>query len=320
MKNGKLIFLIIIIVIAAFVGMQSYYFLENTEQAVVQRFGEVIKVNTESGLNFKIPLVDKITIIKTNETRSIQYGYRTKDDPTTTSAGTYTNVQDEAIVLTKGSYLVNIGAIIQYRITDPAEYLFNVDDQIGTIRLAFETVLRRNMQNKNLEQALINKEIIATEILPELTKKLFNYGLGITITDVKFTDVLLPESVQFAYDDVNNAENQKTEFLSKADKYKNEKLPQARADAYQRIQSAEAYKAQKISQAKGDVENFRQVYEKYEVAKNITKTRLYLETMENILSKTPYKYIIDMDSSGTIKYLPLNPETLSKGGSVNEQQ
>ncbi len=318
MKNGKFIFLVIILVIAAFAGMQSYYFLENTEQAVVQRFGEVITINTESGLNFKIPLIDRVTIVKTNETRSIQYGYRPKDDPTSTSAPTYTDVTDESIVLTKGSYLVNIGAIIQYRITDPAEYLFNVDDQIGTIRLAFETVLRRNMQNKDLEQALINKEIIATEILPELSRKLVRYGLGITITDVKFTDVLLPESVQFAYDDVNNAENQKTEFLSKADRYKNEKLPQARADAYQRIQSAEAYKAQKISQAKGDVENFMQVYEKYAVAKDITKTRLYLETMEKILSTVQYKYIIDMDSSGTIKYLPLNPETLSRGGSVNE--
>ncbi|MEA3423497.1 MAG: FtsH protease activity modulator HflK [Bacillota bacterium] len=318
MKNGKLIFLVIIIVIAVFAGMQSYYFLENTEQAVVQRFGEVVKINTDSGLNFKIPLVDRVTIVKTNEIRSIQYGYRPKDDPTSKSAATYTDVTSEAIVLTKGSYLVNIGAIIQYRITDPAEYLFNVDDQIGTIRLAFETVLRRNMQNKNLEQALINKEIIATEILPELSKKLSRYGLGITITDVKFTDVLLPEPVQFAYDDVNNAENQKTEYLSKAERYKNEKLPQARADAYQRIQSAEAYKAQKISQAKGDVENFTQVYEKYAVAKDITKTRLYLETMEKILRTVQYKYVIDMDSSGTIKYLPLNPDSLSRGGSVNE--
>ena len=318
MKNGKLIFLIIIVAIIVLAGMQSYYFLENTEEAVIQRFGEVIKVNTTSGLNFKIPFIDKVTIIKTNETRSIQYGYRPKDNPTAISTPTYTDVVDESIVLTKGSYLVNIGAIIQYRITDPVQYLFNVDDQIGTIRLAFESVLRRNMQNKNLEQALINKEIIATEILPELSKKLNNYGLGITITDVKFTDVLLPEPVQFAYDDVNNAENQKTEYLSKADKYKNEKLPQARADAYQRIQSAEAYKAQKISQAKGDVENFTQVYEKYVVAKNITKTRLYLETMEKILSTVKNKYIIDMDSSGTIKYLPLNPDTLNRGGSANE--
>jgi membrane protease subunit HflK len=314
MKSGKLVFLVIVLALAAMIGSQSYYFVENAEQAVVQRFGEVIEVVSDSGLQFKIPLIDKVTIVKTNELLSIQYGYLPNDAPTSTTKPTYTDEVDESIVLTKGSYLVNIGAVIQYRITDPVEYLFNVEDQVGTIRLAFESVLRRNMQNKELEQALINKDIIATEILPELSAKLASYGQGITITDVKFTDVLLPESVQFAYDDVNNAENQKTQYLSQAARYENEKLPQARADAYQRIQSAEAYKAQKISQARGDVENFLQVYEKYAVAKDITMKRLYIETMEKIMSTVQYKYIIDMDSSGTIKYLPLNPETLGKGG------
>ncbi len=314
MKNGKIAFLVIIIALAFFIGSQSYYFIENAEQAVVQRFGEVVAVKSDSGLNFKLPLIDKVTLIKTNELRSIQYGYRPIDAPTSTTVPTYTDEELESIVLTKGSYLVNIGAVIQYRITDPAQYLINVDDQIGTIRLAFESVLRRNMQNKELEQALINKEVIATEILPELSRKLSIYGLGITITDVKFTDVLLPEPVQFAYDDVNNAENQKTQYLSQADRYKNEKLPEARAAAYQRIQTAEAYKATTVSQALGDVENFLQVYEKYAVAKDITKTRLYIETMEKIMTTVQYKYIIDMDSDGTIKYLPLNPDTLGKGG------
>lgn len=318
MKTPKIVFLLIPLALIILLGMQSYYFLENTEQAVIQRFGEIIKVETNSGLNFKFPLIDKVSIVKTNEVRSIQYGYRPKDAPTSTEAGTYIDISDEAIVLTNGSYLVNIGAIIQYRITDPTQYLFNVEDQIGTIRLAFESVLRKNLQNKELEQALINKDLIATEILPDLSKRLNLYGLGITITDVKFTDVLLPESVQFAYDDVNNAENQKTQYLSQAERYKNEKLPQARADAYQKIQSAEAYKAQKISQAKGDIENFLQVYEKYAVAKDITKIRLYLETMEKVLSSTPYKYILDISSDGIIKYLPLNPDTLSTGGKINE--
>jgi membrane protease subunit HflK len=169
------------------------------------------------------------------------------------------------------------------------------------------------MQNKDLEDALINKDSIAVEILPDLIQKVNSYGLGITIVEVKFTDVLLPESVQFAYDDVNIAENEKDEFVSKAAKYTNEKLPAASAEAYQRIQSAEAYKAEKIAQARGDVENFIQVYEKYKVSQDVTKTRLYIETMENILQKSTQKYILDMDGSGTVKYLPLNPDVM-KGG------
>lgn len=312
-KLSKSMVLILVLAFLALAGMNSFYVLENAEQAVVQRFGEKIAVIEQSGLNFKVPFVDKVTIIKTNEIRSVQYGYRPDNVPTPTSAPTYRDHADEQIVLTKGSYLVNIGAIIQYRITDAADYIYNVDDQIGTLRLAFESVLRRNMQNKDLEDALINKDSIAVEILPDLIQKVNSYGLGITIVEVKFTDVLLPESVQFAYDDVNIAENEKDEFVSKAAKYTNEKLPAARADAYQRIQSAEAYKAEKIAQARGDVENFIQVYEKYKVSKDVTKTRLYIETMENILQKSTQKFILDMDGSGTVKYLPLNPDVM-KGG------
>lgn len=312
-KLSKSMVLILVLAFLALAGMNSFYVLENAQQAVVQRFGEKIAVIEQSGLNFKVPFIDKVTIIKTNEIRSVQYGYRPDSEPTPTSAPTYREHADEQIVLTKGSYLVNIGAIIQYRITDAADYIYNVDDQIGTLRLAFESVLRRNMQNKDLEDALINKDSIAVEILPDLIQKVNSYGLGITIVEVKFTDVLLPESVQFAYDDVNIAENEKDEFVSKAAKYTNEKLPAARADAYQRIQSAQAYKAEKIAQAKGDVENFSQVYEKYKVSQDVTKTRLYIETMENILQKSTQKYILDMDGNGTIKYLPLNPNVM-KGG------
>ena len=312
-KLSKSMLLIIVLALVAFAGMNSFFFLENSEQAVIQRFGEKVATIDKSGMNFKLPFVDKVFIINTKEIRSVQYGYRPDSQPSPTSAPTYVNHEDEQIVLTKGSYLVNIGAIIQYRITDAANYIYKVDDQSGTLRLAFESVLRRNMQNKDLEDALINKDSIAVEILPDLIQKVNSYGLGITIVEVKFTDVLLPEKVQFAYDDVNIAENEKDEFVSKAAKYTNEKLPAARADAYQRIQSAEAYKAEKIAQARGDVENFLQVYEKYKVSKDVTKTRLYIETMEQILQNSTQKYILDMDGGNTVKYLPLNPDVM-KGG------
>ncbi len=312
-KNSKSLFTILFLAIIIFAGMNSFFFLENSEQAIIQRFGENIKTVDNSGINFKIPFIDKVFIINTKEIISVQYGYRPENEPTPTSAPTYKTYEDEQIVLTKGSYLVNIGAIIQYRITDAADYLYNVDDQSGTLRLAFESVLRRNMQNKDLEDALINKDSIAVEILPDLIQKVNSYRLGITIVEVKFTDVLLPKDVQFAYDDVNNAENEKDEFVSKATKYNNEKLPAARAEAYKRIQGAEAYKAKKIAQAKGDVENFSQVYEKYKLSKDVTKKRLYIETMEKIMQKTKQKYIFDMAQDGTIKYLPLSPNSL-KGG------
>jgi len=312
MKFSKLYILIPVILIIAIIIFSSYYMLDNAEEAVVERFGQLSKVESEAGLHFKIPFIDHVEIFNTNEIISLQYGYRTADAPTTSSYATYTDVESEAIVLTKGSFLLNIGAIIQYRITDPAAYLYNVDDQEDTIRLAFESVLRRNIQNQDLDSALINKESIAREILPDLTRKLNTYNLGITVTEVRLTDVLLPDDVQYAYDDVNNANNEKEAYQSQADKYSNEMVPKARADAYQLIQEAEGYKAEKIAQAKGDVENFNQVYEKYQVSKDVTKRRLYIETMETILTNVNEKYIIDLEGDDVLKFLPLE----TNGGGV----
>lgn len=306
MKFGKYFILIPIVLILVATVFSSYYMLDNAEEAVIERFGKLNSVNSAAGLHFKIPFIDNVIIYNTNEIYSLQYGYRPVGEATTTQSPTYVDVESEAIVLTRGSYLINIGAVIQYKITDPAAYYYNVDDQEGTIRLAFESVLRSNIQNQLLDDALVNKDSIANEIMPDLARKLSSYNVGITLTDVKLTDVLLPEDVQFAYDDVNIASNEKDSYRSQADKYSNEMLPKARAEAYQMIQQAESYKAEKIAQAKGDVENFNQVYEKYRVSQDITKTRLYIETMEKVLSTVKNKYILDLDSDSVLKFLPLD--------------
>lgn len=306
MKSKKFLLLIPIILILAAAVMSSYYTLDNAEEAVIERFGKLHRVNTEAGLHFKIPFVDEIFIVNTNEIISLQYGYRPESAPTATESATYQNVESEAIVLTSGSYLINIGAVIQFRITDPAAYIYNVDDQEGTIRLAFESVLRSNIQNQDLDNALINKDSIAKEIIPDLSRKLSAYDLGISIAEVRLTDVLLPEDVQYAYDDVNIASNEKDSYRSQAEKYSNEMLPKARAEAYQMIQQAESYKAEKVAQAKGDVVNFNQVYEKYVLSQDVTKTRLYIETMEKILSIAKEKYIIDLNGDDVLKFLPLD--------------
>lgn len=306
--------IVVVVLILAAIGFgltNSIYNLGNGDQAVIQRFGEVVKIIESPGIHFKIPFIEKYTAINVRDIRSIQYGYRIENDATSTTAATYTDEEDESIVLTKGGYIVDLGAIVQYRIVDVADYLFNCQDQEATIRLAFESVLRRNMQNKDLDTALINKNEIALQVLPELQKKLDAYGLGIKISDVKLTDVLLPAKVQEAYDGVNIARNEKDRLQLDASKYENEKLPKAHADATIRINSAKAYKETKLAQARGDVIAFSLILEKYEVSKEITTKRLYIETMENILSKTKKKFIIDLDSSGNmIKYLPLNPQVI----------
>ncbi|PKM66178.1 MAG: FtsH protease activity modulator HflK [Firmicutes bacterium HGW-Firmicutes-2] len=306
MKTSKIVLAIMAVVIVVMVLVSSVYMLDNAEAAVVQRLGKLHRVETKAGLNFKVPLIDTIHIVNTNEIFSLQYGYRSEAAPTTTQAATYRNIDNESIVLTSGSYLIDLGAVIQFRITDPAAYIYEVDDVEGTVRLAFESVLRSNIQNQLLDEALINKDSIAQEIMPDLARKINSYNVGITITEVRLTDVLLPKDVQFAYDDVNIASNEKDALRSQATRYSNEMLPKARADAYQMIQGAEAYKAEKVAQARGDVENFNQVYERYAVAKDITRTRLYIETMEKVLSSVDQKFVIDLDNDNVLKFLPLD--------------
>ncbi len=306
-KPIKLVVVIVILGILGALASQSFYTLGNTQVAIVERFGKMLKVDSSAGLHNKIPFIDNVIIYNTNEILSIQYGYRVATKPTKEEGATYDEAPDEANVLTKGSYLINIGAVIQYKISDPAYYHYQVDDQEFTIRLAFESVLRSNVQNQLLDEALVNKDLIAKEIIPDLIAKLNNYKLGVTVVDVRLTDVLLPEKVQFAYDDVNIASNEKDANKSNAEKYANEKLPAARADAYKMIQGAMAYKAEKIAQAKGDTENFNQVYEKYVLAKDVTMERMYIETMEKVLSKSKNKYIIDSSNDSLVKYMKLGP-------------
>lgn len=308
----SVITIVIILALVGLVAINGFYNLGNTDQAVIQRFGEVVQIVDDPGLHFKIPLIDKVTTKNVQNLYSIQYGYEIATGATTTDAATYTDVDEERIVLTKGGYMVDVGAIVQYRIIDAEQYLFNVDDPEGTIRLAFESVLRRNMQNKELDVSLVKKDDIAVEVLPELQRKLDTYGIGVKVDSVKLTDVLLPDEVQEAYDGVNIARNEKDQLELDAQKYSNEKLPKANADATVLVNSAKAYKETKVAQAKGDVLAFEQILEKYQVSKDITARRLYIETMEKILSRTEKKFIIDLDEdSGMIKYLPLNPSSLN---------
>ncbi|MCG8513305.1 MAG: FtsH protease activity modulator HflK [Halanaerobiales bacterium] len=306
--------LIIVLVVIAF-ATNGFYIIRSGEQAVLERFGEKIKVVTSDGINFKIPLIDQARIVNTEELHTIQYGYQVVNQGGISRPIKTIDNAEESTVLTKGSYLVDMDIMIQYKINDIANFLYKVDDPIGTLRLAFESVLRRNVQNKLLDDALINKDVISMEILPELRKKINNYELGIKIQTLEIQNITVPSEVRADYDDVINAGNEKIKLEEEGKKYRNEVIPKARAEAYGMIQEAEAYKAKKISQSKGDVERFKQVYEKYRVAKDITKTRLRLEAVEEVLSKTSYKWIFDLDDSGTIKYLPLEPSQINpKGG------
>ena len=251
---------------------------------------------------------ESVTTIHTKE-----YGFRTTRTGSAGTAATYADEQDESVMLTNDNSIVSIEAIYQYTIRDVKQYYFDVDDPEGTLQLAFEAIIRRNIQNRPLDDALLNKEEIERQVLPDFQALIDTYEMGVKINDVRIQNITVPAAVSAAYEDVNNAKNEKTKRLDEAEKYANEVLPTARSTAYQTLQEAEAYKAETIAAAESEAAVFQAVYEKYKAAPRITRTRLLIETMERVLQNTGRVIVAEPDS-GVLKILDLDQTTGSAAG------
>ncbi|MEG2315843.1 MAG: SPFH domain-containing protein, partial [Clostridia bacterium] len=184
----------------------------------------------------------------------------------------------------------------------------DIDDPEGTLQLAFEAIIRRNVQNRPLDDALLNKEEIEQQVLPDFQALIDTYEMGVKINDVRIQNITVPADVSAAYEDVNNAKNEKTKRLDEAEKYANEILPNARSSAYETVQEAEAYKAETIAQAESEVAVFSAVYEKYKAAPEITRRRLLIETMESVLQNSG-RIVVAEPNSGVVKVLDLDEPT-----------
>jgi membrane protease subunit HflK len=156
-------------------------------------------------------------------------------------------------MLTGDQNIVSVEAVYQIFVKDVSSFFYEVDDPFGTMRCAFETVLRRNLQNRTLDDALLNKQDIASKVRDDFRAMLAPYNLGIEVKEVMIQNISVPAEVDAAYQDVNNAKNEKTRKLDESEKYKNQVVPNARAHAYKLIQDAEAYKAETVANAEGEV-------------------------------------------------------------------
>ena len=248
------------------------------------------------GLYWKLPLIQSIISESVTTIHTKEYGYRTTQSGSAGTAAKYADVEDESVMLTNDDSIVSIEAIYQYTIRDVKQYAFDIDDPEGTLQLAFEAIIRRNIQNRTLDDALLNKEEIEQQVLPDFQALIDTYEMGVKINDVRIQNITVPADVASAYEDVNNANNEKTKRLDEAEKYANEILPTARSKAYQTVQEAEGYKAETIAAAESEVAVFKAVYEKYQAAPEITRKRLLIETMERILENSGRIIVAEPDS------------------------
>ncbi len=308
-KKPRLSTLIVLIVLALVVLLcaTSFYRVGQGEEALVLTFGRVTSTHGP-GLYWKIPLIQEVVSESVTTIHTKEYGFRTTSGGGAGTAAKYRDDSAEGVMLTNDNCLVSIEAIYQYTIRDVKQYHYDIDDPEGTLQLAFEAVIRRNVQNRPLDDALLNKEEIEQQVLPDFQEMIDAYDMGVKINDVRIQNITVPEDVKAAYEDVNNAKNEKTKRLDEAEKYKNEVLPRARSNAYEILKEAEGYRAETIAAAESEVSVFNAVYEKYVIAPEITRRRLLIETMESVLSGSSRVIIADNDA-GVVKVLDLNEQS-----------
>lgn len=307
MKNY--IGLIITVIVAVMIVFNGVYILEDGEEAVITRFGMYHTTVVGGGVKWKIPIIDGKYIINTAEVRRLEFGYKTVEQGTSNRYAQYDDIIEDKMMITGDENLVNVMASIQYRIVNTKDYLFNVDDQVGTLNIISVSTIRRSVANNTLDDVLAdNKNAIMQEIKTDLQAISDSYGLGIQITQVLLQDVDPPEQVDDAFKDIVRAQLDKESRINEAVSYENQVIPEAKGLASKQISEAEAYRSNRINMAKGDVANFSQVYEKYKDAKQVTRTRMYLETMTDILKNVDV-YITKEDGN-TLKFLPIGQNSL----------
>ncbi len=311
-KYYSVVILLLLVVALVFNGI---YKLQDGEEAVITRFGKYHTTVVGGGLKWKIPLVDTKYIINTAEVRRMEFGYSTTVEGDTKRYAEYKDIIEDKLMITGDENLVNVMTSIQYRIVNTKNYLFNVDDPASTLYIVAVSTIRRSVANNKLDDVLAdNKNAIMQEIKTDLQQICDSYGLGIQITQVLLQDVDPPEEVDDAFKDIVRAQLDKESKINEAISYENRIIPEAKGLASKKISEAEAYRANRINMAKGDVANFEQVYEKYKDAKQITRTRMYLETMAEILKDV--EIYITKEDGNTLKFLPLQLQ----GGALDVQQ
>ncbi|HEY0837855.1 MAG TPA: FtsH protease activity modulator HflK [Azospirillum sp.] len=281
------------------------YRVEPNEQGVVLRFGEWVRTE-QPGLNYHLPApIETVYLPKVTAMNRIEVGYRSA----TEGRRSERDVQDESLMLTGDENIIDIDFTVFWRIKDAGQFLFQIRDPEGTVKVAAESAMREVIGRTELQPALTEaRQQIERATLGLLQAMLDEYKAGIEVMQVQLQKSDPPTPVIDAFNDVQRARADRERLRNESEAYRNDIIPRARGESERLIQEASAYREQVVSLAQGDADRFRKVFEAYAQAKEVTAKRMYLETMEEIL-RGSNKVIIDgaaQGAQGVVPYLPLN--------------
>ena len=303
----------IVIILAIIVVATTVYTIPAGHRGVVLRFGRFTGV-VMPGLHFKIPFgVDTVYKVHTDKVDTEPFGFRTARPGIQTEYQKGPLMERESLMLTGDLNVIDVEWIVQFRREDPRKVLFNVQDPIMAIRDMSESVIRRIVGNWTFDYVLHNREMVNQMAQEELQKILDEYQIGIRIVNVRLQNLVPPDPVRGAFNEVNEAQQEKERFINQAQETYNREIPKARGEAERTINAAEGFALERVNRAKGDVARFVAVLKEYRNAREVTKRRLYLEAFQTILPNAKQIYVIDSDQKGILPLLQLNPEE-RKGG------
>ncbi len=293
---GKI--LAIVLVIILFQGvMSSIYKITPGEVGVVLRFGKYNKTTTP-GLHLKIPYIDHLFKVDVETIRKEEFGFRSRS-PGQQSTFNRAGYDMESLMLTADKNVINVAWIVQFRVKDPKDYLFMIKDVRQAVRDISESVTRRIVGNMDFDYVLSNRDLLAASVKKELQSELDNLNAGIGIGTVQFQDINPPDKVKPAFNEVNEADQDMKRLVNEAEETYNRVIPKADGDAKKIVEEAHGYAAQRINNAKGESQRFLDILKEYLNAPDVTRKRMYLETMQSILPNVQSVYVMDEKNQQT---------------------
>ena len=300
---------VIILIVIALIAFSGIKVIPTTDNGVVTRFGKYTKT-LSPGLNFVIPFVDQVYKVPVKTVQKEEFGFRTARS---SERSEYQNaILRESSMLTGDLNIINVEWVIQYKIVDPKAWLFNVeeDQRNKTVRDISKSVVNSLVGDRAIMDIIsLDRDSIAVLAQEKMNEKYKQIGIGISVSSVQLQNIVPPEEVQAAFEDVNIAIQDMNRLINEGKEAYNKEIPKAKGEAQKMIEEARGYASERINKANGDVARFNAVYSEYVKAPDITRRRLYLETLDAIFKNNENVTLIDKNLKN---FLPL--KELNKGG------
>ncbi|MCK5581339.1 MAG: FtsH protease activity modulator HflK [Candidatus Omnitrophica bacterium] len=296
---------IILLVVVGFMG-SSFYSVDQDEVGIIRRFGKYVRT-TQPGLHWRLPFnIEQFDPVKVTRVFKEEFGFRTL------RAGVQTkyspkSYDEEALMLTGDLNVLNVSWIVQFKVKDPVYLLFNVRNVRETVRDLSESVMRQVIGDYSVDEAITTrKNEINQSVRDKLQVVLDNYKSGIQVDKVELQEVLPPEVVKASFNEVNEAEQEREKVVNQSWEAYNKVIPKARGQAEKTIREAEGYALERVNKSEGDAAKFIETWNAYKHAKDVTRKRLYLETMQDIIPKVGKIYVFEPEATSVLPLLKIN--------------